>query len=591
MNYKEQDSQFISNRIKNEESENETIELKIIRILLKLNACLKSEDQNIASKNDDKIVYYLNSIRDMNPEEIDMCNHPCFISNSIFLNILSLFTPDTPFIIITSASLAISTFSYLFSMYPDSNCQFNISDLFLILQPETLFLIFDFIRKGINENISSITKMLRNYCIASKQFRDDLISTFPIDKMSELIAYGTENNCDIDWVENLVSLICDICFHPISEQHAESVISIFNAFDFSSTSINIIYQIFHTIRYLIEKNSNESETETTETSTIQKESLSDNSWNPALLIMKWKYYDQLDLFLNKMNETKINIHNLSYKVYFETLLSRIKDDICSISISIYSLTKNELLILPISKFIDFMKYDEKEEGETTVKQNIVYNSLYFFSNYMNEKEENFEECNKLEFFNNLGPAIKGLSAKIRIQAGHVLFTLISKADSNLLTNLLLQGFFVWAFKLIQLDDTRLSIEMLIVMQTFIQFVINSNNIRLAEIIKDNYIDRDYNMEDTLNDLYLNNENDTPNELETELSSFAYQTIEMINECFVYFNFKEEEKEEEDENDNTHLFNFVQNDDENTDYYDDDAININFEAADQLFFGTKPNPWI
>lgn len=566
MNYKDQNEDFVGNRILNHALDNENDEQKIIEILVNFQSSLESKDQ-------DDVKYYLNEISKANPEKVDMCNNSCFVSNQIFQKILSLISPNTPFKIISSASLAISSFSYLFSMNQTSSSRFNTDDLFLILQPETLFFIFNFIKENSEESISSLIKMLRSYCIASQKFRDTLISEFSIDSICGLIIQKAENNFTDnqfykdECINNLLSLIRDICYYPISEQQAISIISLLNGFDIFTNPIEIDYQIIRTILYIIEKNSNESGNYS---GTVEM-SFFENHWNPAPLIIEWKNHEKLNDFLDELNKVK-NYRSVEYNKSYV----RIKDDICSISLLIYQLTNKEVLLLPVEKFIDFMIYNENEAGEIKVKQNIVMNALIFFSIYMNESEENFVECDKKEFFNKLSPAIDKMPARIRIQAGHVLFGLIEKASQDQLKCLLYQSFFAWAFKLIQFDDFQLSIEMLRIMMNIIHFVIESGDENLAKFLKEIYDSEDYNMDETLNNLFYDNE-------DNDLSSFAGETLKMIKDCFVQYNLLDADEnefanDEEEEIDN----------DENEET-DEDEIDIS--KADEFFFNTKPDPWI
>ncbi|KAK8883575.1 hypothetical protein M9Y10_042669 [Tritrichomonas musculus] len=555
-NYKFQNQYIFANKTSNiseddNKSNQEEINEEIGSILNEL--LLNLTNHNKEAK------YYLNKISDI-AGKYDICNHPLFISNSIYTMILTLFSPNVPFPIILSASSAISSFSYLFSSDSYIGSPFNIDNLYLILQPETISFIFNCIEEKCSKEISAFTLMLRKYCTVSRKFRDILISEITIESMCEIIKHGIQKNAEIGWVTCLISLLCDICLYPINNSQISSILELFDNFDLFSLTYDVNYIVIHTMRYIIENN------DIKPINNINSNQNNNENQGSIHLLMKSKILTLFDPLLNQIKMKQKYNSDLDHQKYF----NKIEDDICGVSLSVYFLTDKHVLIIPIKRFIDFLQNPE---------DSIVYNALTFFSVYAIESKENYDECNKNSFFSYLENCIQFRSAKIRIHAGHFVAEIIFKADDTLLSNLIYQHFFIPSFDLIQFGDTKLSIEMLHVMQLFIQFVMKKSDQNLASILNDVYNHSD--IENILDDL-LDLEVESDDQAGKDLYNAAYLTHSLFEEFFSTFHFINNENEN---NENEfHYLSFNENEDFNL--FDDE----NSSSQDKYFMDTKPNKW-
>ena len=411
--------------------------------------------------------------------------------------------------------------------------------------------------------------MYGHFSIYSKKFHDELLDSFSVESIIELINIGIDDETSFEskytWIRKLFGLLCDICYYPIAKEQAASIFTFFYGLDFLSMPIEIDYKITHAIRYIIEYSES-----------------SEIGWNPADLLLE----SRIPEFLTEMNKNKDYNNDKRFQKY----LLKIKDDICGIALSIYLLTgENKISVLPISHFINFIEYDIDKKEDILIKQSLTCNALTFFSYYMNESRENFEECDEKGFFINLKPAIQFQSAKIRIHSGYVLNGLIENANNNLLDRLFQHGFFIYAFRLILLDNVDLSIKMLFVMMKFIQFVIESDNNFYANDLKDSYENPEYGIGQTLKQLCDGDEDDDDyTENRNDLSIAAGLTLEELKKCFDQFDLIDFSQSDFDEIEED-SFNENQFDINDENICNDDEID--FEKYDQLFDNTKPDPWI
>ncbi|OHT06249.1 hypothetical protein TRFO_25728 [Tritrichomonas foetus] len=350
-----------------------------------------------------------------------------------------------------------------------------------------------------------------------------------------------------EFANTILSIICDLCVFPIDENSANNISLLFSSINILELQLNDTYLIFHTIRLIIESNQ-------------EYISIFEYILRPPNILSQI-----LQKLIDKENQLKENEKLDKFEI-------RIMDDICGIALCVY-INKN-VVSIPLNLFATLIR----SAKDTTAK-----NALIFFVEFMSSSQENFSTGVKFEFFSCLKQALQFRNASIRIIAGHSLATLLPFAGERLILDLVVQHFFVLAFRLIDFNDPQLCHEMLHVMEMFLEKLIIYNDRPKALYLRENIIEED--MISTLERIHLDDDyenevlNDQPIEISESdkqqvagnLSNHAGYLIDKIRHFFIMYGFDGYYEEEEEQ------------------YFDEYSnIFIHDDAGDEFFTQTSKN---